>query len=811
VIDAVRHMAAGLRFGFAVTVVVLMAGTAPAQLPGAGDGAPGQDRGEVPRLRFQDAPLEFVLAEYGDVTGRTLLQAPGLPKVSITLENQTVLTLDEYLKAIETVLAMHGIALIKDGERFVKVVPIAEARKEEMPIETREAPLPETGELVSQMIPLRHIDIQEAKTAIDPLKHSYAQVQLFERINSVLVTDTAANVNRIAQVLEYIDQPVEVRETPSVVQIRFAKASEIKSKLEEIIKDAQDAYAKKVVVSQDRRAGQPGVVKREVPTIPGVIRASRPEPQPAPEAPSLETLIEEAERGIIRGRVHIVADDRTNILIIITRPENMVFFEKIVQTLDVETSPDVTVRVIRLEFAEAATVASMLNELIGAAGGNDDVTTAAKDSGGESAELSEYVRERREQAGGERRKSKVGELSAENIKILSDERTNALILMASKSDMATIEEIIADMDMMLSQVLVEAVILEVNLGDNFSTGIDWLQRSMIAYQEKADGSRSARAAFAGTGGGGTLSPANALSFTDAGSIAASAGLTYYVTLFDLNLDMVLQAVASDSRTRILSSPVVLTTDNKAATIDVSTSRYFFKGKKYAGDADGNPIYEDDVERQKVGIVLNVTPRINEKKHVVMEIEQTIENVSGEQQINEAKWPIVTTRKINATVAVRSGDTIVLGGLVQNSETKTRSKIPLLGDIPLLGIPFRYDSRDEARDEVIVLLTPYVLDNPQEIATDARRRLRNTGVHGMWQPGWSASRLAGSEVDSEPEAPAPAVLQREPADKPAGRRAGGQTARGAEADRFLDALDRRMDSGLSDLDAWVGNGGGKKKE
>lgn len=734
------------------TVSLTTFGQAPPGQPPPGLEAAAQRPERQPqanlRLNYAGTPgtLDLVLEDYAQKTGKTLLRAPNLPKVDIKLRSQGDLTLEEYLQAIESVLTMNGIALLPVGDKFLRVVPAKEARQQAMKIkgEVAEEGLEETDSLVSQMIPLTYIDLNEAKKAIDSLKHSFAQILSLERTNSLLVTDTAANINRLLQILRYIDQPVEAREEPNVLVVRHAKAADIKKTLEEIIAESQKEQEQSTVPKQ-KSSGSPGVVRSR--SIPGVIRAR---PSKAAEETTMAELVEQAERGIIRGRVQIVADERTNILIIITRPENMAFFEKIVKVLDVETTPDVVVKVLRLEFAESETVATMLNELIGATSEEDEPKGTAPD--GETPEdrgaaLREYLAQQAQKSARER-KSKVGELSKENIKILSDERTNSLIIMASKGDLATLEEIVDDMDMMLSQVLVEAVIMEVNLDDSIETGVDWIQRALIAYNEENDGTRSPVAAFAGGGGGGLAAPQDALGLTTSDSLGQPfSGLTYYLTFFDLNLDVVLQAVATDSRTRILSSPVILTTDNKDASIDVSTERYFYKGKKYVGGGD-NPFYEDDVERQKVGITLTVTPRINQKKFVVMEIAQTIDNISGVQTINETDWPIVTTRKLEADVAVRSGETIVLGGLVQNQKVENESKIPLLGDLPVIGIPFRSSRTENTRQEVIVFLTPYVLDTPEDIASDASRRKKSIGIGDMWQRGWSASRLAAPPAPEE---------------------------------------------------------------
>jgi general secretion pathway protein D len=710
-------------------------------------------------LKFNQAPLEMVLADYSQKTSRTLLQGPKVPKTMLTLRSQGGLSRDEYLQAVEAVLAMHGIGLVKVGDKFVKVVPIAEARKEAMAIGEqsfkpiigadgqpvtnavgkvlkRFVGLSETDELVSQLIPLKHIDLAEAKAAVEPLKHSYGLVHTFESMNSLLVTDTASNINRIMKILEYIDQPTEAREEPHIIAIKHSKASEIKGKLEELIAESQAQQRKPTVVRKS--TGRPGTVKR---TPPGVIRA-RTARTATPSRAVTDEIVAQAERGIIRGTVKIVADDRTNILIIITRPENMKYFEKIVEVLDVETSPDVIVRVTRLEFADAKEIATMLNDLIGAANKEEAPVGAKTPVKGEGSTALREVKKATAAPLSAAGESKVGQLSKDSIKILADERTNSLIIMASKSDLLALEGIISDMDMMLSQVLVEAVVLEVNLDDTFESGFDWLQRSLISYNEDSMGTRSPIAAFAGTGGGGDLPPSDSLGFTDVGKFASDpmAGLTYYLTFFDLNLDTVLRLVATDSRTKILSSPVILTTDNKAATIDVSTERYFYKGQKPV--TAGNVIaYVDDVETQPVGITLTVTPRINAKKFVVMEIEQSIDNVSGVQNINGNDWPIVTKRKLEANIAVGGGDTIVLGGLVLNQTVNTESKVPFLGDIPILGRLFKSRRDENSRNEVIVFITPYVLNTPEEIEDDARRRAEATNTEGMWKRGWSNSRLA----------------------------------------------------------------------
>lgn len=719
------------------------------------DGAVAPADGMVPpRLKYNGAPgtRDLILQDYAEKTGRTLILDPKLPAVNITLKSQTDLTIDEYLEAIERTLRMHGIELVPVGEKFLKVVPAAlRPLQEGMKInETMgDGPLPEDGRLVSQMITLKHIDIPEATKAIEPFKHTSGFVHPLERSNSILITDTTDSINRMVTILKHIDQPSEAREVPNVVPIIHAKATDIKTKLEELIKESQ-AEQKKTTVVQAKPAGQPGFTRA---TVPGVIRAPATATEPETVS-SISEAAELAERGIIRGKVQIVADDRTNILIIITRPENMSFFEKIIKVLDVETAPDVSVKVFRLEYADAESVATMLLELIGAQAKGKAAPPAGTVPGGkrgeagESAQLSEYV-SRREAGveGGAEGKSKIGELSATNIKILANKRTNALIIMASNSDLETLSVIIGDMDMMLSQVLIEAVILEVGLDDSVQTGIDWVQRAMVAYDDRSvKGGREALFGFAGGGGGGTLTPIDTLSLASASKLATSLpsghGLTYYFTHFGLNLDVILNMSANDSRTQIVSSPVIVTHDNTEAKISSSKEAYFFKGKRWVSTGTASGTYEDDVESRKIELSLTVTPKINESKLVVMEIAQEIQELGAKQLIGETEWPTINTRSMKASIAVKDRETIVLGGLVKADKSTTNKGIPYLRKIPLFGALFRHDSDSSTRSEIIVFITPYILNTPEEVAIESERRkkaLINAGR--LWEKGWSDSPLA----------------------------------------------------------------------
>lgn len=741
------------------------------------------DTNRTVELKFNQAALDMVLQYYcSELTGRTLLQAPNV-NATITLRSQTELTVPEAIQAIKAVLAMNNIALINQGDKFVKAVPITAAPQEGLQIQSNQTDQvihPETDDLVSEVIPLKFIDPAEAQKAITGLIHAYGKILPLERINSLLVADTSVNLNRIKDILTRVDQPLDIKESIHILQMRNSKPSDIKTKLEEIIADQKDKE-KQPTVRRLRDSGAPGVDTTPAPVaIPGVIRARS---VVAGTSKADATESEASDDRMIRGNVKVIADDRTGSLIIITRQENMKFFEQVVAALDVGTAPDVTIEVMRLEYADAEEVASMLNALIGAAASPTSKSSAPKKTASSgtgstrpdgtpgatttpaareeprSYQLQEFIEQQRQLASakGPEGKTKVGQLSAENIKILADKRTNGLILMASKADMAALKDILKGMDIMLSQVLIEAVIMQVSLDKNLERGVDWVQRSMIAYNKDGSGGRNAEFGFAGAGGGGKGTPINATTINSSAGIGGAGGLTYYFTQFGLNIDAVIKMSQSDNRSKIIASPVILTTDNKEAKIDVSEERYFYKGVSYTGYSVSGTQQQavPNVESRKVGLTLTVTPRINAKKFVVMEIAQKIENINGTQTIDSGaagganEWPIVASREMNASVSVRSGETIILGGLVENNNTENKNGIPFLNKIPFLGFLFGSASDTGKRSEIVVFITPYVLDSPEEIETESARRKAALSAEstGMWEKGWSDSNLADPPKNS----------------------------------------------------------------
>ena len=301
-------------------------------------------------------------------------------------------------------------------------------------------------------------------------------------------------------------------------------------------------------------------------------------------------------------------------------------------------------------------------------------------------------------------------------KIIADERSNSLLIFASRPDMDMIKSIVAKLDVVLAQVLIRTVILDVQLnnGWNYSLSAGEDPRTTGAYT------------LGGTANSSDVSgntPLNTLAQFFSGiattnmttALPASQGLGYFGR-YKGGVDIALQAAASDSRINVVQTPQILTTHATPGSIFVGSTVPYITSSYYGGYG-GSP--SSSYQQLQVGVGLTVTPYINQDGLVVMEINETIDEISGSIAIaNVGNVPTTTSRQISAEVAVRDGESIVLGGFVRNSDNKSSSGVPILRDIPILGALFDSKSDTKQREELLVLMEPKVLRTPDIAALEA---------------------------------------------------------------------------------------------
>ena len=299
-------------------------------------------------------------------------------------------------------------------------------------------------------------------------------------------------------------------------------------------------------------------------------------------------------------------------------------------------------------------------------------------------------------------------------KIIADQRSNSLLVFATRQDMATIKKIVSELDVLLSQVLIESVIIDYSLGPNL------LNFGISAAQSPQGYSSNPQIAGAGGMNNGQtfLGLLNGVSgFTNASTVFGNSlpgGLSYFGNIGP-NWDVALSAAASDSHASIIQHPRIQTSQAKPAQFFVGQTVPYVSGSVY-GSAYGNSA---SYSQLSVGVELDVTPFINPEGLVVMDINQEIDDINGYTAISGVgNVPNTDKRTLSSEVAVRDGDTIMLGGFIRSDKSTSRSGVPVLMDIPLLGNLFTSRSDSKDRTELIVMIRPTVLRSPEIAAAQA---------------------------------------------------------------------------------------------
>ena len=290
------------------------------------------------------------------------------------------------------------------------------------------------------------------------------------------------------------------------------------------------------------------------------------------------------------------------------------------------------------------------------------------------------------------------------IKIIADDTRNALVILSAASDYKMIAAAIQKLDVVPLQVLIEASILEVTLNDNLNYGVEWFFKNGLGNDRTGQGQ---------------------LDLGNAGLAALAPGFSYTIVNSLGNVRVALNALEEESEIKVLSSPSLMVLDNQIATINVG-DEIPIATRSSVSNIDSNAPSVNEISYRATGVTLDVLPRVNNSGLVTMEIKQEVSQAL-ETTISNIDSPTIQQRQINSTVAINSGETIVLGGLIQDIETQAESGIPLLRSLPLIGKLFG-TTRDQARrTELIVLITPHVVRNNNDarnITEEFRRKLRS---------------------------------------------------------------------------------------
>ncbi len=571
---------------------------------------------------------------------------------------------DPRVKARVTVISSTPLNADELYETFLSVlqvhgyaaVPSGDLVKIVPDVNAKQGPVPqytdsdsESDQLVTQVIKVQNVPAAQLVPILRPLVPQQGHLAAYAATNTLIVTDRGSNIGRLITIIAGIDRPDN--DEVELVQLSYASASEVI----------------RILTSLQSRGGQ-------IDGTPGAVR--------------------------------FAADERTNNILLSGDQAARTRMRGIIANLDTPVESGGNTRVVYLRFANAADLLAILTGVsagqaqIGT--GGSDLDGAASAGGAPSAPVVDANGVQIPQQPNVPTASLIPRGPQQddrpNVDIQADEDTNALIITAPPDEMRSILAVVEQLDIRRAQVLVEAIIAELSTNNSSQLGVNFAVNGVDANRP---------AAFTNLGGA-----TQALVGTIAsGGAALGNGLTAALGRFgsgDVDFAFLLSAIASDSDNNILSTPSLVTLDNQEAEIVVGQNVPFVTGTQLSA-ANDNPF--QTIERQDVGVSLKVTPQINEGNNIKMEIEQEVSDVSS-TSVSGAADITTNLRSIRTTVLVEDGQTLVLGGLIDDQVSDTRDKVPFLGDIPLLGSLFRYRTSTKSKRNLMVFLHPTILRDPE---------------------------------------------------------------------------------------------------
>lgn len=649
---------------------------------------PSEQAGQY-TLNFDDADLgEVTKVILGDILKVNYTLSPKAAG-KITLKTTRPLRKDEVLPALEMVLRMNGLALTRKGS-FYWVGPSEEAAAG-APLGLAAQTLPAGFQI--RIFPLRYVGVESMQKVLEPLLPPKA----------ILHTDPTRNLLVVAGTDQEL-APIE---------------------------DAVRAFD--VNFLEGMSVGLFPLQNVDVDTL----------------AQDLENILGEKALGKSTALLKVLPIKRLNALMVITaQPDYLDLAKTWIARLD-RSAPETgagNIHVYRAQNIDAVKLADTLNQIfIGTAptprpslapglrpvtlGSNrpSSQSTQAQlgspstNPGNPSAASSATSTQARRASG-----------SGSEIRIIADDTNNALIIYADQENYRAIERVIKQLDILPLQVLIEASIIEVSLEDKLEYGLEWFIRNKLPQEGNQLGLKSQGIDLAGLAKNLLIGP-------------LPAGFTYSFLSNNQNVQILLKALATDKKINVLSSPSLMVLNNHEATILVGDQISLRTGS-FVNTATQSSVQETFQQRD-TGVQLMLKPRVNRGGLVIMELEQRVDDVDQTTVINQN--PVIRQRQIKSTVAVKDGDTLVLGGLIKDNRDRSRSGLPLLAKIPILGALFTSSAQKAlTRTELVVLITPKVVENRRDaykITDEYKQRLRE--IYEILEP--KASKAALPAATSGP--------------------------------------------------------------
>lgn len=576
------------------------------------------------------------IQEFINIVGRnlekTIIVDPAV-RGQVNVRSYDLLNDEQYYQFFLNVLEVYGFAVVEMDNGVLKVIRDKDAKISAIPVVDGKDKV-KGDEVVTRVIAVRNVSVRELSPLLRQLNDNAGagNVVHYDPANIIMITGRAAVVNRLAEIIERVDRAGD--KEIDVVELNNASAAEMVRIVEALNKTA-DAKA-----------------------TPGFLQPK------------------------------LVADDRTNAVLLSGDPKVRARLKRLIRQLDKEMASSGNNRVVYLKYANAEDMVDVLK------GVSDNIQAEKK---GNSAKASSS--------------------SKDTVMISAHADTNALVLTAPPDVMRALENVIAQLDIRRAQVLIEAMIVEIAEGDGANLGVQWgsLQSGVVQFsnsgvpisqyaiglKEAEDIKGTTTISGAGDNQVTTVNPDKKGDYTTLGkALGGVNGAMLGIVLGDWT--MLVNAVATDSNSNILSSPSITVMDNGEASFIVGEEVPVVTGSASSSNND-NPF--QTIERKEVGIKLNVTPQINEGDSVQLKIEQEVSSVLGANGAVDVRF---AKRQLNTSVLVQDGQMLALGGLINDETRESESKIPLLGDIPVLGYLFRSTNTSTKKTNLMVFIKPTII-------------------------------------------------------------------------------------------------------
>jgi general secretion pathway protein D len=652
---------------------------------------------------YPNADIADVIKAISELTGKNFIVDTNV-RGKITIIAPTRITVAEAYKAFLSALAINNLAVVP-GDGFYKIKQARSAQRDN--IETYSgAYYPTSDQMITRIIKLKYVSAEEINKQVRLLTSTQGEIYAYGPTNSLIISDYGANIDRVVKIIDQLDTP-GFEERMEVIRIRYARA-----------KDIQDLLSK--IIDKDSSSGG---------NAGGIPRFRR-------TTPTTSTSSSGSEVYSV-----VVADERTNSIIVVGNRAGISKIKQLISRLDFRLRADENggVFVYYVKHSDAEQLANTLN---GIASESKKAQEETSRSGAPPLALAN-------RPGGEVTTAN-NPVFGGDVKVISDKVTNSLIITAGKTDYDIIKTILSKVDIPRDQVFLKAVIMEMNSSISKSWGVNY-------YKFDKDSNGIGRIGFSNGNLAGLLNPASdtggvlgfGLGNTFELNIPGLSGSTTTGPIKVADITGMINILQANGVGNVLSTPQVTVLNNEEAMIEVGEKVPVAveNGTTTAG------ITQNSVRFENVTTKLTITPYLSPgSDRVRMKVDQDVAGLSqsasksGASEL--AKIAVATTtRKIKTAIVVDSGDTAVLGGLMKDELSDNTTKIPILGDIPILGWLFKSTKKDTAKSNLVVFITPKIIRNEEDNASVVDKKI-NERIDFI-QKYMNGQDPHGAEIDALP--------------------------------------------------------------